>query len=153
MIPLVALAAVLTWQGSNEITSDPTFKELSKLVGGHWVNTGSQGVKVVNRFRFEVGGKLIRSDGTVTMNGKTVLYMHANLGWDKSTKSVSYVDLHDNDTVYTGHVTLDSGVLIFNFGELHNPKAHYTIKMKFIDNDHYEGQGAGGDLKMIRIKD
>ena len=152
MIPFIALAGVLVGQGSPAITSDPTFRELSKLVGGHWENSGSK-VKVVNRFRFEVGGTLIRSDGTVTMNGKIVLYLHANLGWDKATKSVFYVDVHDNDTVYTGHVALEKGVLVYKFGELHNPKAHYEIKMKFIDNDHYEGLGAGEDLKMSRVKD
>lgn len=147
------LASVLTLQGTPAITSDPAFKELSKLVGGHWERSGSSGLKVVNRFRFEVGGKLIRSDGTVTVNGKTVLYMHANLGWDKATKSVFYVDFHNNDTVYSGHVTLDKGTLIYDFGELHDPKAHYVIKMKFLDNDHYDAGDGGETLKMTRVKD
>jgi len=149
----LVLASVLAWQGNAAITSDPAYKELSRLVGGHWENAAGSPFKVVNRFRFEVGGTLIRSDGKVTQNGKAVLYMHANLGWDKATKSVFYVDLHNNDTVYTGHVALVEGTLVYDFGELHNPKAHYSIKMKFIDDDHYEGQGGGEDLKMTRVKD
>ncbi len=149
----LALASVLTFQGTAAIKSDPTFRELSKLVGGHWENSGSKGVKVVNRFRFESGGTLIQSDGTVMVNGKVVLYMHANLGWDKSTKSIFYVDFHDNDTVYNGHVKLVDGSLVYEFGDLHNPKKHFTIKMKFLDNDHYEGEGAGEDLMMTRVKD
>ncbi len=82
------LASVLAWQGSADITADPTYKELSRLVGGHWESTNTPKIKIVNRFKFAVDGKLIRSEGTVTAGGNTVLYMQANLGWDKATKSV-----------------------------------------------------------------
>lgn len=152
MISLI-LSALFAVQGFSDITKDPVYKELSKLVGGRWESVSAPGVKVVNRFRFEVSGTAIRSQGIVTVSGKDVLHMHANFGWDSSTKSVYYIDFHNNDTVFSGHVTLMNGSLVLDFGELFEPKHHYKVSFTFLDNDHYNSLLNGSVQKMTRIKE
>ena len=150
----IGIAIALAIQSNNAILDDPTYKQLSRLVGGHWHNPAGKNFVIDNRFRFEADGKLIQSSGSVTAGGKTVLFMHASMGWDQAKKSVFYLDIHDNDTVYSGHIKLIKDTLVFDFGELYNPKPHYMIKMKFIDDDHYEAsEGQGAKLVMTRSRE
>ncbi len=151
---LIGIAMTLVVHNIHPISDDPTFNQLSRLVGGHWQNATGQNYLIDNHFRFEADGKLIQSSGSVAAGRKTVLYMHASMGWDRVKKSIFYLDIHDNDTVYAGHIKLEKDALVFNFGELFDPKPHYTIRMRFLDDDHYEAsEGFGPNLLMTRSRD
>jgi hypothetical protein len=102
---LAAFTAVLR---QAPVLTDPTFKELSKLVGGEWVGRGPK-VEIHHKFEFAVDGKMIKGHGQVRVGGRVVLEMQPNMGWDPVAKQVTYVDFHDFDTVYTGHVSLKDG--------------------------------------------
>jgi hypothetical protein len=122
---------------SEPILTDPALVQLSKLVGGHWEgNLG--GAKVNNRFHFAAGGLMVKGEGVVTLNGKTVLYTQPNMGWDASTKSVFYVDFHNHNQVMMGHVTARDGWLLFEFGDMTNPKARFSARSKLTDKNTYE---------------
>jgi len=120
------------------ILSDPTYKELSKLVGGDWSAHPDANTVIRQHFEFGVDGKVIRGTGSVQVHGKTVLYIHSNLGWDPVAKKVTYVDFHNHDTIYMGHVTLKDGWLEYDFNEFADPKKHYDAKSRVVDANHYE---------------
>jgi hypothetical protein len=144
----MTLVAVLSQQAP--ILDDPTYKELSKLVGGNWEAHPDADTAVHQHFEFAVEGKVIRGTGTVEVKGKTVLFIHSNLGWDPVLKQVSYVDFHGYDTIYMGHITLRNGSLNYDFNEFANPKKHYAAQCRFTDENHYEF-GVGAEvLKMER---
>lgn len=119
------------------ILLDPTYRELGKLVGGSW--EGSAGPAVVRQhFTYAVDGKMIRGEGTVTVKGKVVLRTQANFGWDPVLKSVTYVDFHDHDTVYMGHVVLEKGWMVYDFREFADSSKKFLAKSHFLDGSHYE---------------
>src|SRR5476649_1412088 len=101
-VNLVVYAAL---QGKG-ILEDPAYRELSKLVGGDWISHVDTNTTVHQHFEFAVEGKVIRGTGTVEVKGKTVMYIHSNMGWDPIAKKVTYVDFHNHDTIYMGYITL-----------------------------------------------
>jgi len=115
----------------------PAFRELSKLVGGDWTGHIDANTVIHQRFEFAVEGKVIRGTGAVTVQGKTVLFLHSNLGWDPVAKQVSYVDFHNHDTIFLGHITMDGSSLKYDFKEFADPKKHYEAKCSFVDANHY----------------
>ena len=136
MISLFLSFALL--QQAESIQSDPTFKELSKLVGGNWVGHVNADTEIRQHFEFAVDRKLIRGNGSVLVKGKVVLYTQANMGWDPSVKKVFYVDFHNHDTVYMGHVTLKDGWMEYDFSEFADSTKHYDARSKFTDKNHYQ---------------
>jgi hypothetical protein len=135
MIPIL-ISAIAFQQAA--ILGDPTFMELGKLVGGDWTSHPDANTFVKQHFEYGVEGKVIRGTGSVSVGGKTVMYIHSNLGWDPVAKKVTYVDFHNHDTIYMGHITLNNGTLDYDFNEFANPKKHYEAKCKFIDKNHYQ---------------
>jgi len=137
-------------QQTEPILSDAAYKELSKLVGGEWVGSVGGSAEVHNRFEFAVDGKMIKGNGYVLAGGKTVLRTQPNLGWDPVARQVSYVDFHNHDTVYVGHVTLKDGWMLYDFSQLSDPKRHFTGKSRFTDPNHYEFLLGDELIKMAR---
>jgi hypothetical protein len=133
MVFTIALAALT--QG---VLMDPAYRELSKLVGGDWYSRPDANTVIHQHFEFGVEGKVIRGTGDVKVGGKTVLYIHSNMGWDPVSKSVTYVDFHNHDTIYMGHITAGSDGLKYDFNEFADPKKHYAATCKFTDKDHYQ---------------
>jgi hypothetical protein len=142
------ISALLLQQAA--ILTDPTYQELSKLVGGEWVSHPDAGTVVHQHFEFGVEGKVIRGTGSVVVGGKTVLYIHTNLGWDPIAKKVTYVDFHNHDTIFLGYIVLNQGWLEYGFNEFADPKKHYEAKSRFTDKDHYEFVVGKEVLKMAR---
>lgn len=135
MIPVFAALALFQ---KDPVLSDPTYKELSKLVGGDWTAQADAKTVVRQHFEFAVEGKVIRGTGSVEVGGKTVLFIHSNLGWDPIAKKVTYVDFHNHYTIYLGHIVLNKGWLEYNFNEFADPKKHFEAKSRFTNPNHYE---------------
>jgi len=134
------------------ILSDPTYQELSKLVGGNWTSHPDADTLIRQHFEFGVEGKVIRGTGSVEVKGKTVMYIHSNLGWDPIAKKVTYVDFHNHDTIYMGHIVLKNGWLEYDFNEFADPKKHYEAKSRIVDANHYEFTVGKEVLTMERMK-
>ncbi len=100
------------------------------MVGGNWECCPDAETLIKQHFEFAVDGKMIRGNGSVAVKGRTVLYIHSNLGWDPVTKSVSYVDFHNEDTIYMGHITLKDGWLDYDFKEFANPTKHLRSQVE-----------------------
>ncbi len=95
---------------------------------------------------------MIRGAGSVTVGGKTVLYVQPNMGWDPVLKRVTYIDFHNHDTVYMGHIELKGGWMEYDFNEFANPKKHYAAKSRFTGPDTYEFVVETEVLKMTRVR-
>jgi hypothetical protein len=132
------------------ILRDPTYKELSILVGGNWEAHPNPGLVIRQHYEFGVDGKVIRGMGTVSMKGKTLIYIHANFGWDPVAKRVTYVDFHNHDTIYMGYVTMKDGWLNYDFKEFSDPNKRYQAKSQFTDRDHYQFSLGPELIKMAR---
>lgn len=132
------LAPLLLLQQAAPVLQDPTYKELSKLVGGDWVGHFDANTTIHQHFEFDVDGRMIRGHGFVTSGSRTVLFMQPNLGWDPVARQVSYVDFHNHDTVFLGHVTLKDGWFNYDFHEFADPSKHYSAKSRIVDKSHYE---------------
>jgi len=142
---------LLAAQGKVEpVLQDPAFMELSKLVGGDWEGSVGEGAAVHNHFEFAVDGKMVKGNGTVTAGGHVVLRTQPNMGWDPVAKKVSYVDFHNHDTVYAGHVSMQDGWMVYDFTELAQPRNHFTARSRLIDADHYEFLLGNEVIKMTR---
>ncbi len=146
---MIALVLGLALQNA-PILDSPTFKALSKLVGGRWEAKVDADTLISHRFEFDVDRRMIRGRGTVTSKGKVVLRIQANFGWDTVSKKVSYVDFHDENTVYVGHVALEDGWIVYNFSELSDSTKKHLMKAKFVDDNHYSFSLGTQDLVLIR---
>ena len=97
--------------------TDPTMAELSKLVGGAWVNDDAKFV-IENRYEPAFGGTAIRGRGVVGKGSPYESQNEAIMGWDPVGKSVFYVDCHGGNTVYKGTARKEGGDLIFEFATM-----------------------------------
>lgn len=131
------------------ILKDPAYVQLSRLVGGDWVGTvGTATVK--NHFEFAVDGKMITGHGVVAAGGHTVLVVQPNFSWDAVAKKVSYVDFHNHDTIYAGHVAMKDGWIMYDFAELADSSKKFTGKSRLVDANHYEFLLGDEVIKMVR---
>ena len=124
MILLTAaiLSTTIIKSDDDAYLTGPVFSELKRFVGGTWNGTFPNGLAIALKFDWAAGGKVIRGDGTVSKDGKTVMYLHPSLGWDPAKKKVSYLDMHNNDTIYLGTVDLDKGWIVLDFVDALKPK-------------------------------
>ena len=116
----------------------PVFTELKRFVGGTWEGVFPKGATITLHFYWAAGGKVIRGDGNLSKNGKTLMYFHPSMGWDPVKKAVSYLDMHNNDTIYLGTVKLDKGWIAYDFVDALNPKKRLSARQRFTGPDTYE---------------
>lgn len=133
ILPLVVLGVLQR----EDYTKGPVFTLAKRLVGA-W--EGRVGKEATVRFHFtlEQDGKLIVANGSVIAKGlKKPIPMRSSLGWDPAMKQVYYLDQHDANIVYFGHVTESNGSLVFDFRGLCGDLGHYRSTVK-ITRNHYE---------------
>lgn len=135
---MMALFIPLFLSEPDGILADPTYKALSRLVGGHWEAKLGPDAVLRQQYRFAVDGKMIRGEGSVSVGGKTMLHIQANFGWDPIAKKVTYVDFHNHDTIFMGYVTLEKDDLRYAFTEFANIKKEHLAHSHFVDDNHYE---------------
>jgi hypothetical protein len=156
MLSLIAALAVgFTPQAATAPTSaqQGCIADLAALVGGHW--EGKLGpATVVHRYESILDGKAIHDVGTVSMNGNVVLNIDARYGWDETAKATYYLDVHNHDTVYFGHVVNAAGTFKLHFVNLCKPADEESSSFKFTDADTMEFSimGAGKGI-LHRVKD
>ena len=68
------------------------------------------------------------------------------LGWDPIAKKVYYLDMHDSETTYYGHITEKNGGVEFRFGVLGSGKEDWIERGKFVGEDEWQAD-------LIQIKD
>jgi uncharacterized protein YndB with AHSA1/START domain len=117
-----------------EAKVDPTMTELSKLVGGAWVNDNPQ-FRVENRYEWAFGGTAIRGMGTAGIGRPNEFQMESILGWDPIGKSVFYIDCHGGNTVYKGTVKKEGDDVIFEFATAVGKPSKWREVARFTDSD------------------
>ena len=154
LLTAAILSATILKGSEDAYLNGPVFTELKRFVGGTWKGTFPNGLEITHHFVFAAGGTVIRGEGTVTKDGKPVLYMHPNMGWDPVKKAVSYLDMHNGDTIYLGTVKLDNGWMTYNFVDALKPKTQYKARQRFTGPDTYEMElGASSIVTMKRTPD
>lgn len=63
---------------------------------------------------------------------------NAYLGYDPITKKASYLDIHDSETTYSGHITLEDGFVVFRFGRIGSGKVEWVERGKFTNINLWE---------------
>ena len=101
------------------------FDSCKRLVGGVWRGTVGEKLPVELRFTLSPDGNVITGTGLVGDPTKPVLRIESIVGLDAVTDSVYYLDRHNTDTVYFGHVTLEGEKLKFDFTSLVGGKGHW----------------------------
>lgn len=119
---------------SADARTDPTMAELSKLVGGAWVNDNPQ-FKVENRYEWAFGGTAIRGMGVIGKGSAHEAQIESILGWDPVVKSVFYVDCHGGNTVYKGTVKKEGDEVIFEFATAVGKPSKWREVARFPDTD------------------
>jgi uncharacterized protein YndB with AHSA1/START domain len=116
---------------------DPAMAELSRLVGGIWVNDNPKFV-IENRYEWGFGGTAIRGIGIVGKGSPHESQNESILGWDPVGKSVFYLDCHGGNTVYNGTVSKGESGLVFEFATVVGPPSKWREEARFTDADTLE---------------
>ena len=136
MIGLIALMATVSRAG---IKADPAFALARQLVGGSW--SGKVGAMDVEfHFWLEHDGQLIRGHGTGRQGKKVVVTMESSYGWDAAAKQPYYLDQHNQDTVYFGHIHAEGQTVVTEFKGLATDGGVYLSKEHFDDPNTYTFQ-------------
>jgi uncharacterized protein YndB with AHSA1/START domain len=117
--------------------TDPAMSELSRLVGGAWVNDDPKFV-IENRYEPAFGGTAIRGMGVVGKGSPYESQNEAILGWDTVGKSVFYVDCHGGNTVYKGTARKEGDELIFEFATAVGKPSKWREVARFTDTDTFQ---------------
>lgn len=113
--------------------SDPAMKLALNLCGGHWHYAGPK-IQVDLTFKAELDGKMVAGEGIIHA-GKVSLFSHSRFGWDPVQKKVYYLDTHQQDTVYFGHVIVKDGVWTNEFSTLVGADGHWVQRAKLTDKN------------------
>lgn len=133
---LTAMAVVSIGQ-SKPAPDTATFNSVKRIVGGVW--RGKVGdLPVEQRFTLADGGAVVEGHGTVGDPKKPVLRMHSRIGIDSATGKVFYLDMHNADTVYFGHVHTEGADMVFDFTALSGDTGHWIAKERLTSDDHFE---------------
>ncbi|MEZ0327218.1 MAG: SRPBCC domain-containing protein [Fimbriimonas sp.] len=116
--------------------------ELSKMIGGVWRGEvkGPDGPMIVEfkytRHRDGVG---VVGSGVIGKGSKNALYVSSQFGWDPVAKAVYYLDSHDSETVYFGHITLDGNQMVFTFSPVGMIPQIFSSRSRLLDENTYQG--------------
>lgn len=102
----------------------PAMLFAQKFCGGVWKLSGSS-IQAELRFESLQDGEIIEGHGTVMAQGST-LHLFTRFGWDPIVKKVFYFDMHNNDTVYFGHASIENGLWVNEFSTLVGPPAKFV---------------------------
>ena len=110
---------------------DPALVLAQKLCGGHWKYKGPK-IEVDLVFKSEQNGSLVLGTGTIKAE-TVILTSHSQFGWDPKVKKTYYLDSHQNDTVYFGHVSMDGEIWTNDFTTLVGTSGHWIQRAKLVD--------------------
>jgi len=150
LLTTAILSATILRGNDEPYLTGPVFSEVKRFVGGTWEGKFPGGAAMTLRYDWAAGGTVVRGDGQLSKGGKTLMYFHPSFGWDPVKKAVSYLDMHNSDTVYLGTVKLDKEWLAFDFVNALNPKTHFTARQRFAGPDTYEMDLGSSVVQMKR---
>lgn len=133
----------------------PALAELDKFVGGVWRTEASSPTKVEFRYMKHPDGKGLMSQGVIGMGTGHPVHVHAMFGWDATAKKVYYLDTHNSDTVYYGHLELSGKDMVFTFGPAGGDMKKYSSMGRFVDDNTYQfviKQADGNEVVGLTLK-
>ena len=107
---------------------DPALTELSKFVGGTWVGEGKMPIQQEWTWNRDKRGLTINT--TIGKGTPKERLARAFLGWDPVAKKPYYLDMHDSETTYYGHLYLTDGTVEFKFGQIGSGKIDWIERGK-----------------------
>jgi hypothetical protein len=137
LIHAIALASI-SCAGQNPTALkplDPALQELSKFVGGTWMGEGKMPIQQEWTWNRDKRGLTINTTiGKGTPNERMA---RAFLGWDPVAKKPYYLDMHDSETTYHGHLYLTDGTVEFRFGQIGSGKIEWIERGKFVGQNEW----------------
>lgn len=129
----------------------PALEFAHRLCGGTWKLVQSQ-IEAEFRFLKAQDGQIVEGQGTVTANDHTTR-VFSRFGWDPIKKSVFYLDMHNNDCVYFGHVWVQDGIWINHFKTLVGTEAEFiqeaTLAGRHLLDSHLYSVGTDGVKNLV----
>lgn len=133
---------------------DPALKELSKFVGGTWESEG--GLPISQHWTWNTDQRGLSVVTQINKGAPTAFEARAFLGWDAIAKKPYYLDMHNSETTYYGHVGLKDRVIEFKFGILGSGKTQWVERGKFTSADQWESTifeiKEGKEVEVISFK-
>ncbi|HRJ27529.1 MAG TPA: hypothetical protein PLO61_08485 [Fimbriimonadaceae bacterium] len=112
--------------------------EIKKLAGGVWKGTVGNNMPVEIRYTLFSDGTGVEARGTVGDPKKPAMNIFARMGLDPATRTVYYIDLHNNDTIYFGECKVKDRNLEINFKGLSGDLNQYRNRLTFINKDEMD---------------
>jgi hypothetical protein len=147
MLPLFAALALIQQEAPKGC-----IKDLARLVGGHWEGKLG-GATVSHRYESLLDGAMVHDTGSVTQDGKVLLSIDARYGWDAHAGNTYYLDVHNADTVYFGHIVNAGGTFKLHFVNLCKPGDEFNSSFRFKDDDTMEASIDKMKFELKRVKD
>ncbi len=129
----------------------PALEFAHRLCGGTWKLVQS---KIEAEFRFSkaMDGLIVEGHGIVSANENT-MRVFSRFGWDPGERSVYYLDMHNNDCVYFGHVNMIDGIWINHFKALVGSPAEFiqeaTLPGSHLLDSHLYSVGENGTKNLV----
>jgi hypothetical protein len=137
---------------------DAAMAYFAKIVG-KWdavAHAGSSDFKCKFTFEWNADHRGIHSDATIGMDTAKPMHSLSMVGYDPNAKAVYYVEAHDSDTLYTGHVYLVDNKLLFKFGNYGEGENEFVSTEWFVEDNHYISEirqaGHPDATPMVRVE-
>ena len=115
---------------------DPAISVLSKFVGGKWNAVGDMPITHVWKWNADKRG--LSANNVIGLPGGKSMLSTVFIGWDPIAKKTYYLDMHDSEKTYYGHITEKGGSVEFQFGELGSGKIDWIERGKFVGEDEWQ---------------
>jgi uncharacterized protein YndB with AHSA1/START domain len=119
----------------NETPSVVALEQIRKMVGGTWKaevkDESGKPMEVQFTYKLHPDGKGVIGEGRI---GDST-HVYTQFGWDRLAKAVYYLDTHDSETVYFGHVFPENDDLIFTFSPIGMLPQVFGSRSRFLDGD------------------
>ncbi len=137
---------------------DPAIAYMGKIVG-KWsavAHAGKEAFKCHFDFEWNDDHRGIHGDAQIAMDSPHPMHSISVIGYDQNAKAAYYVDAHDSDTIYTGHVYFENNKLVFRFGNYGKGEKEFVSTEWFTDDDHYVSEirqaAHSDDPPMIKVE-
>ncbi|HSI73501.1 MAG TPA: hypothetical protein VK934_10015, partial [Fimbriimonas sp.] len=128
------------------------------MIGGVWRGEikGPNGPVLIEfKYTRHPDGTGVVGEGVIDKGSKNAKFVKSQFGWDPTAKAVYYLDSHDSETVYFGHLTLDGDKMVFVFSPVGMLPQVFTSRGRLVDSDTYESiirTATGDDLVGFTLK-
>jgi hypothetical protein len=131
-----AMTVCASGEGAESPQSDATYKQLKTLLGGTWVMSGPN-LDAQAKWVLGPDGVSLHGETTIAPKGQQASHALARFGWDPVAKKVYYLDAHDSETVYLGHVEPTADGLEARFKTVVGSPSEWSFTFKFNGPDQY----------------